>query len=316
MDAIVPPGNTNLVIDTENCHRKSGHAVDIMNRVSTAAENIMNNDNSNAHHLSASVERVGGSILDHVNQNGVEGRLVTNQNGIDTRAAIERNGEEGRNTTNVNGLEGRNLTNQNGVEGRALTREEGHETRSDVDKFGFHLASKIDLYGLRNVDGFKDVLLQNCHDTDKILAATKDGFKDILLQNCHNTDKIICNDNTNFRYTADKLCSIELNQAKDTAAIQLEAAKNTAAIQLEASKNKCSIELDAAKHAAEIAKQLAECCCEMKELVIEKTNGTDDLIRKLDEQRVRDELAKTREELMALKIRATIPPLPVASVCV
>ena len=297
MDAIVPPNNTSLVThDDDHHHHGYGYRDDkyceILDRISTAAENIMNNDNANAHHNSATAERLG-----------LAGIAATDRNGIDTRGNVDRNGMEGRGNTDRNGLEGRQLVREEGhearqlvraegLEGRQLTREEGHEIRHNLWRIG----DSIERFGMKNFD------------------ATKDALKDVLLQNCHNTDKIICNDNLNYRDIKDKLCNIELNQAKDTAAIQLEAAKNTAAIQLEASKNKCAIELDAAKHAAELAKQLAECCCEQKALTIEKANETNALIREMDDRRVRDERDKLREELIALRIRSTLPPLPVASV--
>ncbi len=278
MDALVAPSVTNpgFVVNSLGVKDRCLDDLLLSDRISTAAENIMNNDNSNAHHAASTAERIGLAGIDHTNQNGVEGRGVTERNG----------------------MEGREVSRKEGQENREVTRREGHETREDVDKFGFHLASKLDFYGLKN------------------LEASKDGFKDILLQNCHNTDKIIANDNSNFRYTADKLCHIELQQAKDTAAIQLEAAKNFAAVQLEAAKNKCSIELDAAKHAALVAAQIAECCCEQKELTREKADETQRLLLKLDEQRVRDQLRKTEGELEALKLRASLlPPLvPAVSV--
>lgn len=291
MDAIVPPGNTSLVTSDHHGYGNRKDCSDFLSlsdRISTAAENVMNNDNSNSHDAGARAERVGFAGIDHTNQNGAEGRLVTNQNGLDTRGNVDRNGSESRGAIERNGLESRLLIREEGHEGRDATRKEGHETREDVERFGFHLASKLDLYGLKSVD----------------------GFKDILLQNCHNTDKIIANDNNNFRYVSDKLCSLELNQAKDTAAIQLEAAKNYAAVQLEASKNKCSIELDAAKHAASLAAQLAECCCEQKELTREKADETQRLMLKLDEQNLRDKLRKSEEEVIALRLRASLlPPL-------
>lgn len=329
MDAIVPNGNSTLVTSDSESYGYKGLGcsgfLNLSDRVSTAAENIMNNDNSNSHHASSTAERIGLAGIDHTNQNGVEGRVTTNTNASEARLLVNQNGLEGRSTTNVNGVEGRVVTNQNGLEGRSVTErnageirgsierngheirqsvhKEGHETREDVEKFGFHNASKIDFFGMKNFE------------------ATKDSLKDLLLQACGNTDRIICNDNSNAKEIVlqaanntsaiqSKLCHIELNQAKDTAAIQLEAAKNFGAIQLEASKNKCAIELDAARHAADLAKQIAECCCEQKELTREKADETQRLILKLDEQRVRDQLRKTEGELEALKLRASLlPPL-------
>ncbi len=257
----------------------------------------------------ATAERIGLAGIDHTNQNGVEGRVTTNSNGSEGRLTTNQNGSEGRSVTERNGSETRGVVERFGLANLESTKKEGHETRENVDKFGLYNSDKTGLYGLKNFE------------------ATKDALKDILLQNCHNTDKIICNENSNAKEIVlqaatntaaiqSKLCHIELNQARDTAAIQLEAAKNFAAVQLEASKNKCSIELDAARHAAELAKQIAECCCEQKSLIIEKANQTDDLIRKLDEQRVRDQLRKTEGELEALRLRASLLPPLVPSVCI
>lgn len=292
MDAIVPPNNTSLVTSDHLGHSKiyddCSKYLSLSDRISTASENIMNNDNSNAHHASSVAERIGLAGIDHTNQNGVEGRVTTNTNASEARLLVNQNGLEARSVTERNGSETRNLVREEGHEDREAVRKEGYETRDNVDKFGFHLANKLDLYGIKSID----------------------GFKDILIQNCHNTDKIIANDNANFRHVNDKLCNLELNQAKDTAAIQLEAAKNYAAIQLEASKNKCSIELDAAKHAAILAAQIAECCCEQKELTREKADETQRLILKVDEQNLRDKLRKSEEEVIALRLRASLlPPL-------
>lgn len=333
MDAIVPPNNTSLVTSTEERHHghrdDCGKFLSLADRVSTAAENVMANDNSNAHHAASTAERIGLAGIDHTNQNGAEGRLVTNQNGsegrlltnqngLEARTSIERNGAEIRDNTDRNGAEGRSVTERNAHEARQLVREEGHEsrdvsrkegheTREDVERFGFHLADKLDRFGLKNLD------------------ATKDALKDILLQNCHNTDKIICNDNANAKEIVlqaannaaainAKLCHMELSQAKDTAAIQLEAAKNFGALQLQASQNKCAIELDAAKHAAILAAQLAECCCEQKELTRQQAGETRDLINANEKERLKDERDKFREELIALRVRSTLLPPLVGSV--
>lgn len=302
MDAIVPPGNTSLVTSDHHGNGSNG-SWHVSDQLTATANALHNNIDIAANHADSTAQRVGLAADATAQRLGLAGQNTTNVNGVDGRNITNQNGLEGRSVTNQNGSEGRAVTERNGAEGRAVTerfgfanleeaRREGHETREDVDRFGFHVASKVDFYGLKNFE------------------SSKDGFKDLLLQNCHSTDKIIANDNVNYRHVSEKLCSLELNQSKDTAAIQLEAAKNFAAIQLEASKNKCSIELDAAKHAAILAAQIAECCCEQKELTREKADETQRLILKLDEQRVRDQLRKTEGELEALRLRASLlPPL-------
>lgn len=268
----------------------------------------------------ASAERIALEGHGEIERNGLEARLVSNQNGAQDRAAIERNGmearllsrsesHENRENVNRNGHETRDRVEKNGFEDREVSRREGHETREDVDRFGFHNANKTELFGLKNFEAIKDAL------------------KDVLLQACGNTDRIVCNENANAKEMVlqaannaaaiqAKLCHLELQQAKDAAAIQLEAAKNFAHLQLQAAQNTAKIELDAARHTAELAKQIAECCCENKSLVIEKANQTDMLIRKLDEDRVRDQRDALREELIACRLRSTLLPLPVAATTV
>lgn len=164
-------------------------------------------------------------------------------------------------------------------------------------------------------DDTKQILLQNCDATDKVLLQSASHFKDLLLQNCNNTDKVMQQSASHFK-------DILLQNCNDTAAIKMQAeihAKDAALaakdLTHQADKNAAAIQIEALRNKEELARQIAECCCENKALIIEKANHTDDLIRKLDEQRVRDELAKTREELIALRVRASLPPPPVASVC-
>lgn len=250
MDAIVPPNNTSLVTSSDHATNDCAKLMAVSDRISTATENVMNNDNSNAHDAGARAERVGFAGIDHTNQNGVEGRITTNTNA---------------------------------AEARLLVREEGHESRSETRRN----ADAIERFGLKNLeatkDSLKDMLISSKEDLKNVLISHKDDIKDLLISNKDDFKDILL-----------KNCQMEkdtLLQFKDA---QLFAAQNTAAIQA----------------------SIAECCCENKQLILERANHTDELIRKLDEQRVRDELTKTRDELIALKIRATLAPLPVSTVAI
>lgn len=59
--------------------------------------------------------------------------------------------------------------------------------------------------------------------------------------------------------------------------------------------------LTACNNQAATLAAIAECCCETKALIIEKANGTDALIRDLDNQRYRQELQDAKNELLAIK---------------
>jgi hypothetical protein len=253
MDAIVPPGNQNLIIDDNNRYKSTHYChddSDTLNRISTSAENIMNNDNSNSHHQSATAERLGLAGI----------------------GAVERNGSEGRGNTDRNGLEG-----------RLLVREEGHEIRDGIR----HLDSSIERFGLKNLDATKDGFKDLC-------ISMKDDLKDVIISHKEDMKDLLISQKNDFKEVLLKNCQVEkdmLLQFKDA--------------QLVAMQNK-----------SDLSAQIAECCCENKELVREEATKTRELVLKLDENNLRDKLRKAEEEITALKIRSTIPPLPVAAISI
>lgn len=171
---------------------------------------------------------------------------------------------------------------------QGVVQKEAHRTQDELEKFGFRELDAISCVS-KEVHGAEKYLYagmsQNAKEMliefERTKLEMKNDFKDVLLQACGN--------------------------AKDAALaardLMHQADKNTAAIQLEAF-----------RHKEALAAQIAECCCEQKELTREKANETQQLLRELDKERIRDELAKTREELIALRIRATLPPPLVGSV--
>lgn len=165
------------------------------------------------------------------------------------------------------------------------------KTQAEVERFGLS-----ELEAIRNSERYlyagmsanaREILLKSCADTMAIKDQSANQFKDLLLQNAEN--------------------------AKDAA---VTACTNVKDLIILGDKHYSQIQIEALKNKEELARQIAECCCEQKALALETSHATQDLIRKLDEQRVRDELAKTREELIALRLRASLPPTPVAAVAI
>lgn len=183
-----------------------------------------------------------------------------------------------------------------GLFNSGVTERNSDKTQAEVERFGLSeleaiRASERYLYAGMSANA-REILLKSCADTSSIKDQSASQFKDLLLQNCSNTSEIKMQAEIHAKDAA--LAARELIHQGD---------KNTAAIQLEAF-----------RHKEELARQIAECCCEQKALTLETSHATQDLIRKLDEQRVRDELAKTREELIALRVRSTLTPPLVGSV--
>lgn len=102
------------------------------------------------------------------------------------------------------------------------------------------------------------------------------------------------------------LCSNFDNVTRDTlkgfADTQLDAAKNTASINLTVEKTAAAGILEAVKNASAISMQLAECCCEVKELVRGEGTATRELIQNNETTRLRDALAAANQELLTIRI--------------
>lgn len=156
-----------------------------------------------------------------------------------------------------------------------VTERNADKTQAEVERFGLS-----ELESIRDSERYLFAgMSQNAKETLLEFERTKllinANAKDALLQACGN--------------------------AKDAALaardLMHQADKNTAAIQLEAF-----------RHKEELARQIAECCCEQKALTLETSHRTQDVIREVEDRRVRDELARTREELIALRVRSTLLP--------
>ncbi len=111
-----------------------------------------------------------------------------------------------------------------------------------------------------------------------------------------------------------------LETVKSRAKLSEQAAKNTGKIQFEAEKNKCHLErqasdnfntlrFEAEKNKSFAERQLAECCCELKEKIDDRATKTDELIRREELSRLREELAEARQASLLAAITAQINAL-------
>lgn len=164
---------------------------------------------------------------------------------------------------------------------QGVVQSEAHRTQDELEKFGFRELDAINSAEKYLFAGMSQNAKETLLEFERTKLLINANAKDALLQACGN--------------------------AKDAALaardLMHQADKNTAAIQLEAF-----------RHKEELARQIAECCCEQKELTRATASQTQDLIRDSEKERLRDERDKFREELMALRVRATLPPPLVGSV--
>jgi len=67
-------------------------------------------------------------------------------------------------------------------------------------------------------------------------------------------------------------------------------------------RNQLELQRQADQIAACAAKERAMNTCELKELILERSHHTDQLLRKLDEERVKQELTDAKQEILALRL--------------
>ncbi len=120
--------------------------------------------------------------------------------------------------------------------------------------------------------------LINNHNS-KAIEMNKDG----IINDNINTGKIQLQASQYFGQS-------ELDIASVKSKLEIQAAQNTSNIQLEALKNKNSL-----------SAQLAECCCELKQIVKMSNQHTQQIIQDIENNRVRDALAAANTENLISK---------------
>lgn len=229
-----------------------------------------NHEHSRDHSLELAtiIQNSANGVRDSVNTVGHAALATAERIGIAAESTAQRMGSEGRLITNQNGAEGRAATERLGLENLNATRDEGKETRGDVDRFGFHVAEKVDSYGLKNIE------------------ATKDSLKDLLISHKDDLRDVLISQKNDFKDVLLKQCQVEkdmLLQFKDA--------------QLIAMQNK-----------ADLAKEIAECCCENKALILETSKQTELMMLKIESDRREERYRDLKEDYLALKVRSGLPP--------
>jgi hypothetical protein len=178
----------------------------------------------------------------------------------------------------------------------------------------------------QSANEFKDVLLQAAGNTANVRSDLANGVKDIQLQACSDTDAINSQSASQFKDSLLQAAAIAKDAAVaacvNAAAVALQNTLNAKDAEISAVSNAKDAALTAAvnfeklyaqgdRNTAALQSSIAECCCENKALLIERTDHTDALIRALDEGRVKEELLAARFKILALENK--IPTVAVAA---
>jgi hypothetical protein len=138
-----------------------------------------------------------------------------------------------------------------------------------------------------NDHGFQYGFNYGISDKDQQFATSIDAgerTRDVLS---HIYDSIVATEKTG--------AASVLEAAKNGSALHIQIANTAAAAAAQAAANQQAAMMYANTNTSTLAAQIAECCCETKEL-----------IRSIDAQRIRDDLAEARAELLALRTAAAV----------
>lgn len=274
----------------------------------------MNKIDADTQSVDETVQRFGFANLDATRVEGAEGRDATEQFGFQNLGAVQRASDVGVSASESS----RHASETYGYRNVIATKDAEKEVLEAICASSAGLSATAREILMQNAVNSKDMLLQAASNTAHIRSDMAHGVKDIQLQACRDTDSI-------KSQGADQFKDVLLQNASNASAVALQNALNAKDAEISRVGNAKDAALAAAvnferlygqadRNTAALQASLAECCCEQKELIIERTGRTEGLIRQLDEDRVREELRFAREELTALRLRASLAPPPVAAV--
>jgi hypothetical protein len=220
-------------------------------------------------------------------------------------------GQAGTNLANMANTERLGLNITDNVYRSSLANREAIERNSDwtkdaVERNGTALALAVERNGSaavyateRTTNAVTNLL---SHTTGEIKAAqqaiageTRKQINEAHVSNLTATKDIVINDNQNAGkiqlQASQYFGKTELDIGHVKSKLELQAAQNVAHIQLEALKNKNSI-----------SAQLAECCCELKQIVQSSAQTTQQVLQEIENNRIRDALSAINTENLINKI--------------
>ena len=109
-----------------------------------------------------------------------------------------------------------------------------------------------------------------------------------------NKDSVI-NDNQNTG-------KIQLQASQYFGKTELDIAGVKSKLEIQAAQNTANVQLEALKHKNEISAQLAECCCELKQIVQSSSQTTQQVLQEIENNRIRDALSAANTENLISKL--------------
>jgi len=183
-------------------------------------------------------------------------------------------------------------TNRNGQQNQEATYRTSSQTLQAVERNGGECRQTTE----RTSAELRNIVANCCSD---LKTGQKENLKEILLRSCETDSKLL----QGFGETRLDLCKVENK-------LERQAADNSATIRLELCKTADELAREALKNKAELSAQMEMCCCDLKQKIDARANETNQLIRQLETDRIRDELAAAQQENLILRLGGgVIPPI-------
>lgn len=238
----------------------------------------------------------------------------THKDGEFTRSNADRGFAEARGLVSGEGREIRGLVNGEHRETRGLVKGEHRETRDLIrddfrdlrdGQYKEHFETRTDVkrYGDRLVADVCDLAKQEAEhakDMEILILKSKSDLERLVDHNGHVLE----------RQAADYNSCQKLQASENTCRLEKDIELSKHEIKLQAAENYARSEIREVKLNAELQKQISDCCCEMKELVREKADETQSLVRQLDNEETKEKLRHVEQELLFARLRPGVP-LPV-----
>ena len=208
--------------------------------------------------------------------------------GFNIRDAIERSIVASEKSNAENRLATANAS----AEGRLTSQQNTNEVRTAVERNN----TNILLTG-------KDLGLEICHAKGDIQTQACDNTRVLERQAADNKAQLEKQVYLVDRNVTESKCSIERQAAEYKASVEHNILMSKCTLERQAAENKASIELEALKNKEALARQMAECCCEVKEKIEQRFCETNQLIREIDSNRIRDQLNDAKQENLFLKFQ-------------
>jgi hypothetical protein len=223
------------------------------------------------------------AIIDSQNSNNLANMATSQSFFLSNRDAIERAG-----------IVANDAANRNGSDVLAAVERHGCENNVSIERSKGDVISAID----KTVGSIETSISRASTD---ILLSQEKGNGDI---------KQLISETNNLTISSSK--DIQLELCKVTEKLSLQASENVGKvegcikdikshIELQVAEVISQLHLEALNNIKVLSAQMLECCCELKELVNTTNHATQQLVRELENSRMKDALANANMELMMKK---------------